>query len=235
MTLRFMQAALVRNCQRYYYWNIVPVKLAMTNLKYVHFQDTPKEILLSTFHTECWRWGSPETGCLRYSTRTKGFVWCPFYTKSSRLRRHPPGPGFYENPQKFGCVWYDIRKSVDNIMKVTKLLNITKGWRNDCLSTRVERNWLSCTFLYGASYKNLGHFHTGWCNHKQWKQLWFLVLLLLEIWIDCGSLAGGKVWSVYMHTVLGIGLKMSNLTLNPVLDESFCPRTLHPNLSSVSR
>ena len=32
-----------------------------------------------------------------------------------------------------------------------------------------------------------------------------------------------------MHTVLGIvGLKMSNLALKPVSDESFCPRTLAP-------
>ena len=39
-----------------------------------------------------------------YSTRTKRFVRCPFYTKSSRLRHPPPGHNLYKNPQKFCCV-----------------------------------------------------------------------------------------------------------------------------------
>jgi len=84
-------------------------------------------------------------------------------------------------------------------------------------------------FLYGAAYKNLCRFHAGWCNHKQWKQLWFLALLFLEVWIYCHSLAGGKIWRVYMRTVLGIvGLKALNLAQKPVSDEYFCPRTVAP-------
>ena len=132
-----------------------------------------------------------------------------------------PKPQSLLEPTK---IWPCIRKSVDNIMKVTKLLNITKGWRNSCLNRKVMV--VMYLFVWSPIQKSRSLSH-GWCNHNQWRRLWLLVLLLLRVSTDCDSLAGGKIWSVSMHTVLGIvGLKMSNLALKPVSDESFCPRTL---------
>ena len=106
-----------------------------------------------------------------YSTHLKRFVQCHFYTKSI----HPCSQhNSSENlPESCG-----VGKPVDNMWNGTDFLNIIKEWRKSHLRAQYQ---LSCTFLYGAPYKNLSHLHISWYNSKQWTWLWFLELLPIEV------------------------------------------------------